>query len=54
MHHDGIGGGYINSGFDDGGAQLNIKTLRYEITHNFFQITLVHLAMRNRYARFGD
>ncbi len=50
MHDDGVRGRHVNAGFNDRRAQQYVEALRNEVAHHFFQITLVHLAVRNRNA----
>ncbi len=52
-HDDGVGAGYVDAGFDNGGAQQNIEALGVEVAHHPFQIALVHLAVGDFDARFG-
>ena len=50
----GVGGGHVNAGLDDGGAQQNIETLCHKVAHHALQLTLWHLAVGNGYARLGQ
>ena len=53
VHDDGVDGGYVDAGFDDGGAQQHIETLLIKIAHYLLQITLAHLPVRDANACFG-
>ena len=44
-NHNGVGGGHINAGFNDGGAEQDVVALRHKVAHDFFQIALGHLAV---------
>ena len=54
MHDDGIRSRYINTGFNDGGTEQDVKALLHEVAHNFFEFALMHLAMGNRDSRLGQ
>ena len=53
VHDDGVGGGHVDAGFDDGGAQQYVEALLVKIAHDAFQLALGHLAMRHFDARLG-
>ena len=46
-HDDGVGAGYVNPSFNDGGAEQHIETLGHKVTHDAFKFTLWHLTMRH-------
>src|SRR3546814_18168101 len=52
MDHDGVRRGYVDAGFDNGGAQQDVVTLLIKALHDFFQLALGHLAMGDGNARF--
>ncbi len=52
LNDDGIGGRYVDTGFDNGGTDQHVETLMVEIVHHTFQITLTHLTMANSDTRF--
>ena len=54
VHDDGICCGYVDTCFNDGGAEQDIATLRYKLPHDRFQLTFMHLPMRNTNACLGD
>ena len=51
---DGVGGGHVDAGFDDGRAQQHVEALLVEVAHRVLQLALAHLAVRNADARFGE
>ena len=53
-HHDGVGGGHVDAGFDDGGAQQQVVALRHKVAHHPLQLALGHLAVGDRNARLGQ
>ena len=53
-HHDGVGGGHVNTGLDDGGAQQQVVALGHKVAHDGLQLTLGHLAMGHGNAGFGQ
>ena len=53
-NHNGVGRGYINSGFDDGRAQQNVVALGHKVAHHRLELSLGHLAVRYRDARLGQ
>ena len=54
VHDNGVRIRYVNAGFNDGGAQQNIRTAVVKVTHHAFQIAFVHLSVRNHNACFGN
>lgn len=52
VNDDRVGRGYVDSRFDDRGAQQNVITLLIEAFHDFFQLALRHLAVGYRDTRF--
>ena len=54
VHDDGVGGGNVNAGLDDGGAQQHVEALLVEVAHDPFQLALGHLAMGHLDARLGN
>src|SRR3546814_2938237 len=38
MDHDGVRRGYVDAGFDNGGAQQDVVTLLIKALHDFFQL----------------
>ena len=53
-NHNGVGRGHINARFNDGGAEQHVVALGHKIAHDFFQISLRHLAMGHCNASFGQ
>jgi len=51
---DGVGVGVVDAGFDDRGAQQDIDALLREVAHHTFEIALLHLAVTDDDARFGQ
>src|SRR5699024_5245446 len=49
---DGVGAGYVDARFDDGGAQQDVEAAMIEIEHDRFQLALVHLAVGDADVRF--
>ena len=54
MHDDGVGVRYVNTRFNNRGAEQDIRATVVKIAHDALQIALVHLSVGNRDARFGD
>src|SRR5258707_1110204 len=50
---DGVGRGYIDAAFDDGGAYQYVEAAVIEIQHELFQLTFTHLTMPHRDMRLG-
>ncbi len=42
---DGVGGGYVDAAFDDGGADQDVVALVIEVEHHLLQLPLAHLSM---------
>ncbi len=53
MDDDSIGGGHVDAGFDNGGAQQHVVALLVEALHDFFEFAFRHLPVRDGDARFG-
>ena len=53
MNNDGVCTGHIDAGFDNGRAQQDIETFLIEAFHYLFEVTLSHLSVGHRDARFG-
>ena len=53
-HDDGVGGWYVNAGFNDGGAQQQVVALGDEVFHHALQFALGHLAVGHRNAGLGQ
>ena len=53
-HHDGVGAGHVDAGFDDGRAQQQVIALGHKIAHHALQLTLGHLAVGHGNAGFGQ
>ena len=45
VHDYGVGGGHIDTGFDNGGTHQHIKPLMIKITHYRLKFTLTHLTV---------
>ena len=54
VHDDGVRIRNVNTGFDDGRAQQNIRAPVVEIAHHALQIAFVHLSMRDDDTGFGQ
>jgi hypothetical protein len=53
VDEDGVGGGNVDAGLDDGGAQQQVVTLVVEVAHHLLQLALGHLAVGHGDARLG-
>ena len=51
---DGVGGGHVDAGLDDGRAQQQVVALRDEVAHHVLQLALGHLAVGDGDARLGQ
>ena len=49
---DGVSGGDVDPGFDNGGTHQHVKTLMVEIVHHAFQFALAHLSVTDTNTRF--
>ena len=54
LENNGVGVGYVNPGFDDGGGNQYIETAVIKIAHDLFQRAFRHLPVADADARFGD
>ena len=51
LDDDGVGGGDVDTGLDDGGAHQDIEFLVVEVAHHLLQLALAHLAVADGDAR---
>ena len=54
MHDDSVRRRHVDAGFDDGGAEQDVRALRHEIAHYLFQVAFMHLTVGDGDARFGQ
>jgi hypothetical protein len=54
INDDGVGGGYVDATFHNGGADKEIAALVAEIQHHLFQLAFAHLAMTDGDVGFRD
>ncbi|OIQ74453.1 hypothetical protein GALL_438910 [mine drainage metagenome] len=52
VHDDGVGGGHVDAGLDDGGAQQQVEALVVEVAHHVFQFAFAQLAVGDADVRF--
>ena len=54
LDDDRVGGRNVDARFDNGGAKQKVEALLIELAHHALELALMHLAVGDRNACFGD
>ena len=53
LDDDGVGAGYVDAGFDNGGAHQHVEAAVVEVAHHRFQLALAHLPVGDAHPGVG-